>query len=133
MPNPLPLASLLQSAVLNLFSSRKYCFPNLVGAVTRNSVKEVLLNGIFADQVWLLGLRALGERQMISYLITHAHLCMGNNVSQCIRFILLALNLMAFEKILYYQYKTRFGFESEKNQHITRRSFFLLREICHHD
>ena len=104
-----------------------------MGAVTRNSVKEVLLNGIFADQVWLLGLRALGERQMISYLITHPHLCMGNNVSQCIRFILLALNLMAFEKILYYQYKTRFGFESEKNQHITRRSFFLLREICHHD
>ena len=101
--------------------------------MTRDSVKEVLLNGIFADQVWLLGLRALGERQIISYLITHAHLCMRKNVSQCIRFIVLALNLMAFEKILYYRYKTRLGFELEKNRHITRRSFFLLREICHHD
>lgn len=48
--------------------------------MTRDSMlKEVLLNGIFADQVWLLGLHALGERQIISYLITHAHPFMRND------------------------------------------------------
>lgn len=61
-------------------------------------MKEVLLNGVFADQVWLLGLHALGQRQIISYhLITHAHHCMGKNVRQYIRSIVLALNSMAFE------------------------------------
>jgi hypothetical protein len=74
-----------------------------VGAINRDSVKEVLLNRISVDQVWLLGLRALGERQIINYLITPAHPCMRKNVRQCIRSIVLALNLIAFERILYYE------------------------------
>jgi len=51
----------LQTAVLNLFVSLKYRFPNLVvGSITRDSVRRALNNGISADQI-------------ISYLITHAH------------------------------------------------------------
>lgn len=42
----------LQTAVLNLFVSLKYRFPNLVvGSITRDSVKKALSNGISADQV----------------------------------------------------------------------------------
>lgn len=42
----------LQTAILNLFVALKYRFPNLVvGAITRDSVKKALLNGISADQV----------------------------------------------------------------------------------
>ncbi|EMD31288.1 hypothetical protein CERSUDRAFT_119839 [Gelatoporia subvermispora B] len=51
----------LQIAVLNLFVTMKSRFPNLViGAVTRESVKKALANGITADQI-------------ISYLTAHAH------------------------------------------------------------
>lgn len=51
----------LQIAVLNLFISLRYRFPNLVvGAITRESIKSALSNGITADQV-------------IMYLRTHAH------------------------------------------------------------
>ncbi|KAJ2918502.1 hypothetical protein MD484_g1939, partial [Candolleomyces efflorescens] len=57
----------LQTAVLDLFASLKYRFPNLVvGSITRESVKKALLNGISADQI-------------ISYLITHAHPNMRKN------------------------------------------------------
>jgi Transcription factor Tfb2 len=42
----------LQTAVLNLFVSLKYRFPNLVvGSITRESVKKALDNGISAEQV----------------------------------------------------------------------------------
>ena len=42
----------LQIAVLGLFVSLKYRFPNLVvGSITRESVKEALSSGISADQV----------------------------------------------------------------------------------
>lgn len=42
----------LQTAVLNLFVSLKYRFPNLVvGSITRESVRKALANGITADQV----------------------------------------------------------------------------------
>jgi transcription initiation factor TFIIH subunit 4 len=42
----------LQTAVLNLFVSLKYRFPNLVvGSITRDSVKKALANGITAQQV----------------------------------------------------------------------------------
>jgi transcription initiation factor TFIIH subunit 4 len=45
----------LQTAVLNLFVSLKYRFPNLVvGMITRDSVKKALMNGITADQVRVL-------------------------------------------------------------------------------
>ncbi|KAJ3711331.1 transcription factor Tfb2-domain-containing protein [Lentinula raphanica] len=51
----------LQTAVLNLFVSLKYRFPNLVvGSITRDSVRKALNNGISAEQI-------------ISYLTTHAH------------------------------------------------------------
>ncbi|THU92975.1 transcription factor Tfb2 [Dendrothele bispora CBS 962.96] len=51
----------LQTAVLNLFVSLKYRFPNLVvGSITRESVKKALNNGISSEQI-------------ISYLLTHAH------------------------------------------------------------
>ncbi|KAF9053804.1 transcription factor Tfb2 [Hymenopellis radicata] len=57
----------LQTAVLNLFVSLKYRFPNLVvGSITRESVKKALNNGISADQI-------------ISYLMTHAHPQMRKN------------------------------------------------------
>ncbi|KAI0710183.1 transcription factor Tfb2 [Earliella scabrosa] len=57
----------LQIAVLNLFVTLKSRFPNLVvGAITRDSVKKALTNGITADQI-------------ISYLITHAHPQMRKN------------------------------------------------------
>ncbi|KAL9714490.1 RNA polymerase II transcription factor B 52 kDa subunit [Leucoagaricus gongylophorus] len=57
----------LQTAVLNLFVSLKYRFPNLVvGMITRDSVKKALMNGITADQI-------------ISYLVTHAHPQMRKN------------------------------------------------------
>jgi len=43
----------LQTAVLNLFVSVRSRFPNLVvGAITRESVRKALVNGITADQVW---------------------------------------------------------------------------------
>ncbi|KIM85031.1 hypothetical protein PILCRDRAFT_817867 [Piloderma croceum F 1598] len=58
----------LQTAVLNLFVSLKYRFPNLVvGSITRESVKKALENGISAEQI-------------ISYLTTHAHPQMHKNV-----------------------------------------------------
>lgn len=42
----------LQIAVLNLFVTLKSRFPNLViGAITRESVKKALANGITAEQV----------------------------------------------------------------------------------
>lgn len=42
----------LQTAVLNLFVTLKSRFPNLVvGAITRESVKKALANGITANQV----------------------------------------------------------------------------------
>ena len=53
----MPLADLdvdnpLQIAVFNLFVNLKSRFPNLVvGAITRDSVKKALANGITADQV----------------------------------------------------------------------------------
>ncbi|KAJ3876857.1 transcription factor Tfb2 [Lentinula edodes] len=51
----------LQTAVLNLFVSLKYRFPNLVvGSITRDSVRRALNNGISAAQI-------------ISYLTAHAH------------------------------------------------------------
>ncbi|KAF5327195.1 hypothetical protein D9619_004975 [Psilocybe cf. subviscida] len=57
----------LQTAVLNLFVSLKYRFPNLVvGSITRDSVKKALSNGISADQI-------------ISYLMAHAHPQMRKN------------------------------------------------------
>ncbi|KAI4525460.1 transcription factor Tfb2 [Schizophyllum commune Loenen D] len=57
----------LQTAVLNLFITPKYRFPNLVvGSITRESVKRAMSNGITADQI-------------ISYLITHAHPQMHKN------------------------------------------------------
>ncbi|KAI0749318.1 transcription factor Tfb2 [Daedaleopsis nitida] len=57
----------LQIAVLNLFVTLKSRFPNLVvGAITRDSVKKALANGITAEQI-------------ISYLITHAHPQMRKN------------------------------------------------------
>ncbi|KAI0635873.1 transcription factor Tfb2 [Trametes polyzona] len=57
----------LQIAVLNLFVTLKSRFPNLViGAITRDSVKKALTNGITADQI-------------ISYLVTHAHPQMRKN------------------------------------------------------
>ncbi|TFK50203.1 transcription factor Tfb2 [Heliocybe sulcata] len=57
----------LQTAVLNLFVSLKYRFPNLVvGSITRESVRKALANGITADQI-------------ISYLSTHAHPQMRKN------------------------------------------------------
>jgi len=57
----------LQTAVLNLFVSLKYRFPNLVvGSITRESVKKALDNGISAEQI-------------ISYLTTHAHPQMRKN------------------------------------------------------
>jgi hypothetical protein len=47
-----PLDNPLQTAVLNLFVSIKWRFPNLVvGAITRESVRKALVNGITADQV----------------------------------------------------------------------------------
>lgn len=43
----------LQTAVLNLFVTLKYRFPNLVvGTITRDSVKKALQSGISSDQVW---------------------------------------------------------------------------------
>ncbi|PCH42362.1 transcription factor Tfb2 [Wolfiporia cocos MD-104 SS10] len=62
----------LQIAVLNLFVTLKSRFPNLViGAITRESVKKALANGITADQI-------------ISYLTAHAHPQMHKNVcSDC--------------------------------------------------
>ncbi|KAI0076179.1 transcription factor Tfb2 [Panus rudis PR-1116 ss-1] len=57
----------LQIAILNLFITLKSRFPNLVvGAITRESVKKALANGITADQI-------------ISYLTTHAHPQMRKN------------------------------------------------------
>ncbi|KAH9032658.1 transcription factor Tfb2-domain-containing protein [Lactarius pseudohatsudake] len=57
----------LQTAVLNLFVSVRSRFPNLVvGAITRESVRKALLNGITADQI-------------ISYLTTYAHPQMRKN------------------------------------------------------
>ncbi|KAH7884775.1 transcription factor Tfb2 [Phlebopus sp. FC_14] len=57
----------LQTAVLNLFITMKYRFPNLVvGMLTRESVRKALANGISAEQI-------------ISYLTTHAHPQMRKN------------------------------------------------------
>ncbi|KAG9315383.1 transcription factor Tfb2 [Chiua virens] len=57
----------LEIAVLNLFITMKYRFPNLaVGMLTRESVRKALSNGISADQI-------------ISYLTTHAHPQMRKN------------------------------------------------------
>lgn len=57
----------LQTAVLNLFVTMKYRFPNLVvGMLTRESVRKALSNGITADQI-------------ISYLTVHAHPQMRKN------------------------------------------------------
>lgn len=57
----------LQTAVLNLFITMKYRFPNLVvGMLTRESVRKALSNGITADQI-------------ISYLVAHAHPQMRKN------------------------------------------------------
>ncbi|KAJ8692321.1 RNA polymerase II transcription factor B 52 kDa subunit [Pleurotus ostreatus] len=57
----------LQTAVLNLFVTLKYRFPNLVvGTITRDSVKKALQSGISSDQI-------------ISYLSTHAHPQMRKN------------------------------------------------------
>ncbi|KAL5504070.1 TFB2 [Sanghuangporus vaninii] len=57
----------LQTAVLNLFVTLKYRFPNLVvGSLTRDSVRKALSNGITADQI-------------IKYLATHAHPQMRKN------------------------------------------------------
>lgn len=51
----------LQIAVLNLFTTLRYRFPNLVvGAITRESIKAALANGITASQI-------------VAYLSTHAH------------------------------------------------------------
>lgn len=47
--------------MLNLFTTLRYRFPNLVvGAITRESVKGALANGITANQI-------------VTYLSTHAH------------------------------------------------------------
>ncbi|KAF8552043.1 transcription factor Tfb2 [Imleria badia] len=59
----------LEIAVLNLFITMKYRFPNLVvGMLTRESVRKALSNGISADQI-------------ISYLTTHAHPQMRKNAT----------------------------------------------------
>jgi transcription initiation factor TFIIH subunit 4 len=58
----------LQTAILNIFLALKYRFPNLVvGAITRDSLKKALLNGISADQI-------------ISYPMSHAHPQMRKNL-----------------------------------------------------
>jgi transcription initiation factor TFIIH subunit 4 len=82
-----PLDNPLQTAVLNLFVSLKYRFPNLVvGSITRESVKKALDNGISAEQVrlsWLLFIISsipTNFGQIISYLTTHAHPQMHKNV-----------------------------------------------------
>jgi hypothetical protein len=56
----------LQTAVLNLFITMKYRFPNLVvGMLTRESVRKALSNGISAEQVsefrrvWIMSLIAV--------------------------------------------------------------------------
>ena len=80
----------LQIAVLGLFVSLKYRFPNLVvGSVTRESVKEALSSGISADQVCLSIIEQFMQLMMssqfsfkiISYLVTHAHPQMRKNAS----------------------------------------------------
>ena len=97
-----PLDNPLQTAVLNLFVCKKWRFPNLVvGAITRESVRKALVNGIMADQVrlgilfecplqWglelITRLRPEGDinnhsaHQIISYLTTYAHPQMRKNV-----------------------------------------------------
>lgn len=58
----------LQISVLNLFVHLKSRFSNMVaGVITRESIRRALANGITADQV-------------ISYLTTHAHPQMQNNI-----------------------------------------------------
>ncbi|KAK1231889.1 RNA polymerase II transcription factor B 52 kDa subunit [Marasmius sp. AFHP31] len=76
----------LQTAILNLFVSLKYRFPNLVvGSITRDSVKKALNNGISADQASAIAfslsctLTTRAVLQIISYLITHAHPQMRKN------------------------------------------------------
>ena len=62
----------------------------MVGSITRDSVKKALMNGITADQVALLSLGlpnkadTLVNRQIISYLVTHAHPQMRKNVGSII-------------------------------------------------
>ena len=52
----------LQIAVLGLFVSLKYRFPNLVvGSITRESVKEALASGISADQVCLRAAHVIND------------------------------------------------------------------------
>ena len=77
----------LQTAVLNLFVTLKYRFPNLVvGSITRESVKKALENGISAEQVrisWVflvVSFIPTSFEQIISYLTTHAHPQMHKNV-----------------------------------------------------
>ena len=79
----------LQIAVLGLFVSLKYRFPNLVvGSITRESVKEALSSGISADQVcsfeqlMLVNDLNLKFKKIISYLVTHAHPQMRKNASR---------------------------------------------------
>lgn len=57
----------LQTAVLNLFVSLKYRFPNLVvGSITRESVKKALGNGISAEQVGVRLLRLIQSTDQYS-------------------------------------------------------------------
>lgn len=83
----------LQIAVLGLFVSLKYRFPNLVvGSITRESVKEALSSGISADQVCLFPSSEQSMQlmpsfhQIISYLVTHAHPQMRKNASTWLRY-----------------------------------------------
>lgn len=64
-----PADNPLQTAVLNLFVTLKARYPNLVvGAITRESVKKALANGITADQVCAGLCRGSGQSLILTTL-----------------------------------------------------------------
>lgn len=75
----------LQTAVLNLFVSLKYRFPNLiVGMITRDSVKKALMNGITADQVRVV--RFVMKQTLKVLLEDHqlpGHTCASADAEEC--------------------------------------------------
>jgi len=75
----------LQTAVLNLFVSLKYRFPNLVvGMITRDSVKKALMNGITADQVRVV--RLVVKQTLKVPLEDHqlpGHTCASADAEEC--------------------------------------------------
>lgn len=86
----------LQTAVLNLFVTLKYRFPNLVvGSITRDSVKKALSNGITADQVCLTPPSSVVPSTFLSPFSDHqlsCNTCAPSNATKC-DFILQALLL----------------------------------------